>query len=215
MECEASRAARGKFRNKVVSLAKENKNKEPQNKDKYYFQGENFYVNGQLQEDVVTPPTYTDIIDAIVNKQAELADIHLFESVLPLTQDGNSFTAYFARVTNLQEVRLAYIKVYKKHAEAASVMMAYKLTAMTHGSCNDNEYNTGFKLLKLLHARKLHNAVIFIAHHSTGQHLGAACFQLIQDTASALLNGRIHRWATTCIPDHIAVYTWLGSLQPR
>ena len=66
-------------------------------------------------------------------------------------------------------------------------MMAYKL-ANAQGSCDDDEYNMGFKLLKLLQNKKIKHAAIFMARYSRGQHLGAAQFQVVTEVATKLID---------------------------
>ena len=54
VECEATKATKSKYKGKVRNLVQDNKAK--MKKDTFYFQGENFYVNGELQQDAITPP---------------------------------------------------------------------------------------------------------------------------------------------------------------
>ena len=167
-------------------MIKSNKDKTDKDKDKFYFQGENFVVNGILQQDEITPPTFSDISDALRNNSEKLVSLSLFESTSPNVQEGNTFKAYFVRTRFIEVVRLAYSKVFIENPDASSIMMAYKLNS-GQGSCDDSEFNTGYRLLRLLQAKQLKNAAIFVVRHSTGQHLGPARFDHIVTTASTLI----------------------------
>ena len=54
VECEATKATKSRYRNKVQALLKNNKDNNTT--DKYSIQGEDFFINGALQKDAVTPP---------------------------------------------------------------------------------------------------------------------------------------------------------------
>ena len=167
-------------------MLKSNKDKSDKEKDKFYFQGENFLVNGILQQDEITPLPYSEISDVLCNSSERLASLSLFESTSPNIQEGNTFKAYFIHNQFSDVVRLAYTKVFIENPDAPSIMMAYKLNSV-QGSCEDSEFNTGCKLLCLLHAKKLKNAAIFVVCHSTGQHLVPAHFDHIVTTATTLI----------------------------
>ena len=156
-------------------------------KDKFYTQGENFFINGQLQEDQIMPPSFADIANAVYNDSESLDALEVKQSSVPLSKPGNRFTAYLVKTHCMEQIHLAYIKVCMQEPDAASVMMAYKLNNQ-QGSCDDGEYNTGYKLLKLIQSRKLRNVAVFVARQSKGQHLGVERFKCVTDVATALLN---------------------------
>ena len=106
---------------------------------------------------------------------------------MPHVKNNNKFIAYFIHTRCIDIVKLTYTKVYVEQPGASSVMMAYKL-ANAQGSCDDGEYNMGFKLLKLLQNKKIKHAVIFVARYSRGQHLGAARFQVLTEVATKLID---------------------------
>ena len=103
-------------------------------------------------------------------------------------ENGSTFTAFLVPVNRLDSVRLAYCKVYAEVPDASSVMMAFRIGGNVHGSCDDGEYNTGYRLLHLLQTKKVKHAAIFVARHYEGQHLGFTRFQYITDTAAKLIN---------------------------
>ena len=141
VECEAMKATKSKHKARVHSLVLDNKSKTK--KDQFYFEGENFYVNGELQVDKVTPPSFSELSHILHNQADELSDLQLYQSDLPKSKDGNQFNAYLVKTRNIETIRLAYAKVYLDKPHASSVMMAYKLNS-SQGSCDDGEYNTGY-----------------------------------------------------------------------
>ena len=185
VECEATKATKGKYRNKVQSLLKGNRDNNTN--DKFYFQGDEFFINGTLQEDTITAPTFAEVADTLRTRKEELDALQLHRSEVPHVQNNNKFIAYFIRTRRIDIIRLAYTRVYVEQPSASSVMMAYKL-ANTQGSCDDGEYNMGFKLLRLLQNKKIKHAAIFVARYSHGQHLGAARFQVVTEVAAKLID---------------------------
>ena len=186
VECEATKATKSRYRNKVQALIKNNKDNNAT--EKYSIQGEDFFINGALQKDAVTPPTFAEVAIAIASQQEELNELRLLRSATPQVENGSTFTAFLVPVNRLDSVRLAYWKVYAEVPDASSVMMAFHIGGNVHGSCDDGEYNTGYHLLHLLQTKKVKHASIFVARHYEGQHLGFAQFQYITDTAAQLIN---------------------------
>ena len=187
VECEATKATKNKYRNKVQALLKNNKDNNAT--DKYSIQGEDFFINSALQKDAVTPPPmFAEVATAITTQQTELNELRLLRSATPQVENGSTFTAFLVPAWRLDSVKLAYCKVYAEVPDASSVMMAFCTGGNVHGSCNDGEYNTGYHLLHLLQTKKVKNVAIFVARHYKGQHLGFAWFQYITDTASKLIN---------------------------
>ena len=185
VECEATKATKGKYRNKVQSLLKGNR--DTNTNDKFYFQGDEFFINGTLQEDTIMAPTFAEVADTLRTRKEELDALQLHRSEVPHVQNNNKFIAYFIHTRRIDIIRLAYTRVYVEQPSASSVMMAYKL-ANTQGSCDDGEYNMGFKLLRLLQNKKIKHAAIFMARYSRGQHLGAARFQVVTEVAAKLID---------------------------
>ena len=133
------------------------------------------------------PPTYAEIAHAVTHEADGLEALNVQRSVVPLNKNGNQFIAYLVKTRHIESIRLAYTKVCLSEPDAASIMMAYKLNNQ-QGSCDDGEYNTGYKLLKLIQAKKQRNMAVFVARKSSGQHLGQARFKYITDVASALMD---------------------------
>ena len=161
VECEATKAAKSKHKQRVRHMAIANKNKDAKDKDKFYFYGEDFIVNGVLQEDEVSAPSYDEIIQALFSQKADLDALQLHWSDTTIRAEGNEFVAYMAHVHNMQAVKLAYIKVCLSEVQAASIMMAYKC-GPSQGSCDDSEYNTGYKLLHLLQSKNINDGAVWL-----------------------------------------------------
>ena len=87
----------------------------------------------------------------------------------PLNKDGNQFLTYAVCTKHLEVIHWAYIKVYAKHPDAGHVVMAYRL-AKQQGSCDDNEFKAGYKVLRVLQKKKLRGAAIFIVRQFTHAH---------------------------------------------
>ena len=122
----------------------------------------------------------------MLNEKKELDKIHLYNSGCPLERDGNSYHGYTVYTRSLDIVRLSYIKAVSLKPQASHIMMAYKV-GNQQGSCDDGEHKAGYKLLRLLHAQKEKNIVLFVARESSGQKLGAKQFEYILQVAEELL----------------------------
>ena len=87
VECEATKATKGKYRNKVQTLLKGNCDNNTN--DKFYFQGDEFFINGTLQEDTITAPTFAEVADTLRTRKDELDSLQLHRSEVPHVKNNN------------------------------------------------------------------------------------------------------------------------------
>ena len=163
------------------------KNEKEGRNDNFHFRGQQFFVNGVLQEDRLKPPTYTELNYSLLHEAHILNTIDLYEMERPLAKDGNEFFTFAVCTNRLEVVRWAYIKVYALHPEAACVPMAYKLPKI-QGLCDDDEHKVGYRLLRVLQRKKLRGAAVFVARKFTRAHhqLGAKRFQIFTTEAESM-----------------------------
>ena len=184
VECEAVRATKERYKKKIGELIKSNKENEKQ----VFFQvhGTEFLINGQLQQDIIWPPSYDVINTAMLNEKEELDKIHLYNSGCPLERDGNSFHGYTVYTLSLDIVRLSYIKAVSLKPQASHMMMAYKV-GNQQGSCDNGNTKLATNcFVDSTHKRKK-NIALFVARESSGQKLGAKQFKYILQVAEELL----------------------------
>ena len=187
INCEAVRASKEKYQPTIRTLISGNKNDGKH--DNFHFMGEDFYINGVLQHDGISVPTYAEINYALLHEKNILDSIQLYEMEEPFKERGNEFLTFAVRTNRLDVIRWAYIKIYADHADADHVLMGYRLNKF-EGSCDDGEYRGGPKLLRALHKKKLKNAAVFIVRKFTdGQHkLGPRRFKIFTQEAESMID---------------------------
>ena len=189
VECEAVKAAKEKHSARIKTILKDNETKKENNR--FHFHGNQFYVNGDLQVSAVSPPTFQEICDAIREVGPALDAIEVIKTEIPLVENNNQFRAFVVRVRRMEEIWLAYIRIYKEVPDAAHVLLAYKL-ASTQGTCDDGEHKGAYKILKLIQLYHLKHVAVFVSRRSNGQQLGPKRFQCIADVTKALLAPLAH-----------------------
>ena len=184
VECEATRATKEKVKHRIQKLVKGNK--EGKN-DKFYVRGTEFVVNGTLQKDFINTPTIEEINRSILQFSDSLDKLDMAQSTSPLMDEGNTFRAFLVRTKRMDILRLAYVKVFTLIPQARHVVMAYRVGKF-QGSCDDEEFKAGHKLLRVLISKSLKNAAIFVSRETSGQQLGPKRFEHIIAVATSLID---------------------------
>ena len=184
VECEAVKATKEKHKDRVAKIHKDNK--DFGKNDSYHFHGQQFFVNGKLVQDVFSPPSYDEVLTAMREETTALKTLDLHKTE-PYIKDDNTFRAYGINTRRMDVVRLAYIKVYMLNPTAGHVMMSYRI-GKHQGSCDDDEFKGGVRLLKVLQSQKFKNGAIFVTRHSQGRQLGSKRFDYISDVAKELID---------------------------
>ena len=109
------------------------------------------------------------------------------QSTSPLMDEGNTFRAFLVRTKRMDILRLAYVKVFTLIPQARHVVMAYRVGKF-QGSCDDEEFKAGHKLLRVLISKSLKNAAIFVSRETSGQQLGPKRFEHIVTVATSLID---------------------------
>lgn len=105
--------------------------------------------------------------------------------------DGSEFISYAAKVTTIEEVRIAYRKLRVKYADANHIMSAFRLNP-PNGPYNqeandDGEHAGGRTILNVLQESQSTNVAVFIIRFYGGRHLGATRFEIIRSLSQAAL----------------------------
>ena len=106
---EASKATKEKHHNDVQTIL--NGNREEGKNDTFHFQGLDFYINGKLQRDRITTPSFAEINHCMQNHRSALERLELVETDDATSMDGNEFFAYAVRTKRFDVIKLAYVKV--------------------------------------------------------------------------------------------------------
>ena len=119
-------------------------------------------------------------------EEDEMVKMEKIEFTKELLQEekGSKFVAKSAQAHSLQQVREAYLKMRYDFPNADHIVMAYRVGDY-EGSCDDEEYFAGDKLLRLLISKNTKNVVTFVARKYGGVHLGPRRFVIYQKMVEA------------------------------
>lgn len=154
------------------------------------------YVNNQLHKEPVITPTTAEMLNMMPDDQRELLQGPELVHGDIFTLQGHSFIGTVAKVTSLNDVRVAYKKLLSKpqFIGAAHNFCAYTLfnpeTAQSQtGHQDDNEHGAGRFLSQVLQRRNEKNTVLFVTRRFlASSHLGAARFNTIEEAAISALD---------------------------
>lgn len=165
-------------------IEKAEEGKAEQDKSTFLVRNNKLYVNGQLQRKPLTPPAPTDLF-ANASERENMSKFK-FTSAQSKPTKGSQFTAYACVVEKMEDVRMAYKRLFRENPEADHISAAFSA-----GNCeayqDDGEFGAGFRLLNIIRSAKLLNVAIFMVQHYGGEHLGPIRFTLIKSTAEEAL----------------------------
>ena len=99
-----------KNRHKKTIQSTKNQGKHPRDKTYYRISGTNLHIKGKLVKDDIFPPSPSELFHYADGKDPYIKAIN-FSSSDTIKDAGSSFTGYATRVSSLQDVKLAYIKL--------------------------------------------------------------------------------------------------------
>ena len=183
---EAHRAIKDKYYNDIKKFREDNRNAEEGDpKTSFYFNGENFFVNGALVEEDIHPPTFRDMMSIDPSMQTRM-DAFEFASAGPKEIKESSFQGYAVNVSTLDDVELAYMRVRQKKRYADHIMLAYRIQegeSLKQGCAHDKEYYGDMEILKEIKRANAINIAVFVAREYGGIPLGQVRFEIIRELA--------------------------------
>lgn len=96
---------------------------------------------------------------------------------------GSEFMAAACHVQDINQVRLAYRKLFKRHPNADHIAAAYSVQGEI-GYQDDMEFGSGFRLANVIQAHNIGDIAVFIIRFYGGEHLGPARFSIMKDVAA-------------------------------
>ena len=182
---EAHRAIRDKHYKDIKSFKERNSaatNDEP--KISFFFNGEKFYVNGEIIEEDITPPTFRDMMAIDSTVQAKI-DALTFAMSSPKDFNESTFQGFAVNIQSLEDVQIAYMKVRQIRKFADHIMVAYRFedNGLKQGCAHDKEYYGDVEILNAIRKVKATNLAVFVAREYGGIPLGATRFEMIADVA--------------------------------
>lgn len=181
---EAIAEQKREFRQAIKEMKKAEEGKDEQDKSTFLVRNNKLYINGQLQRKQLMPPKPADLFSppSEIKKMEKIK----MKSVQSQPVKGSQFTAYACVVTSLNEVHLAYKKLFRENPEADHIMAACATQGM-EAYQDDGEFGAGFRLLYMIRESKLLDVAVFVVRHYGGEHLGPQRFTMIRETANEAL----------------------------
>ena len=104
---------------------------------------------------------------------------------------GSTFTGFAIEVNNIEDIRSAYLHFKVKYADAAHVIMAYRLPGVNKAYdkdfLDDGEHGSGRRILKHLIDSDITSRAVFVVRYFGNIYLGAKRFKYITETAQEAL----------------------------
>lgn len=155
-----------------------------ENKSRIQVINNKLYINGQLKRKRLLPPKPEDLFPG-VDELEKMNSIKFCEATKNPIK-GSEFKAMACVVNKMNDVHLAYKKVYRDYPSADHVAAAY-YTEGEGGYQDDSEFGSGYRLLNVIKDHKLGDVAVFLIRFYGGEHLGPQRFSVMKELASEAL----------------------------
>lgn len=154
-------------------------------KSKILVRNNNVYINGQLQRKLLKPPTVAQLFEIPDSDKEKMDKIKIkYTQTKPLKK--SEFLAAACMVSNMNQVHLAYRKLFLQFPGADHIMAGFSCDGK-EGYQDDSEFSAGFRILGVIRDSKFTNVAVFIIREYGGLHLGPARFTAIREMAEEAL----------------------------
>lgn len=170
---------------KIIKDKKDSEVHLPDNqKSSFLVRNGKVFINGQLQRKLLTPP----LVKQLFVGEEEQAKINAIKFCVEQAEPikGSTFTAYATTVSSMNELHLAYIKMFQNNPSADHIIAAYSCERQT-GFQDDSEFGSGYRVLQVLEQTGVGDIAVFITRDYGGEHLGPQRFQTMRDLADKVL----------------------------
>ena len=206
---EAHCAIKDKYYTDIKKFREDNRTAdEGEPKTSFYFNGEKFFVNGELVEEDIHPPTLRDMLSIDPSMQTRM-DAFQFVSAGPKELKDSTFQGFAVQISSLDEVDLAYMKVRQMKRYADHIMLAYRIQeseSLKQGCAHDKEYYGDVEILKEIKKANAINIAVFVAHEYGGIPLSQVRFEIIRELAKIAIENAEPSTVTEELTDPKRVY---------
>lgn len=154
-------------------------------KSKILVRNNNVYINGQLQRKLLKPPSVQQIFDISQEERVKMENIKI-KCTQPKPHKHSEFMGAACIVTSMNEVHLAYRKLFLKFPGADHIMAGF-LVEGKEGYQDDAEFSAGFRILNVIKDSRFSNIAVFVIREYGGFHLGPSRFTTIKELAEDAL----------------------------
>lgn len=165
-------------RREIQKLIKDKKDSEKhlpkQQKSNFLVRGGRVFINGQQKRKILNVP---DLRDLFVDSEEQL---NINKIKTKTVEDppirGSKFRAVAVNVPKLNDVHLAYMKMFQPYPQADHIVAAFA-TENEEGFQDNGEFGAGHRVLAVITDSKLYQAAVFVIREYGGQHLGPQHWQ--------------------------------------
>lgn len=175
---------RREFRQTMKEIKTLERDKEEQDKSTFLIRNSKLYINGQLKRKELLPPSPADLF-ACSSEIKKMKALKMLESKTKSAKSC-SFKAYACITEKMNDVHLAYKKLFRENPEADHIAAAFNAEG-TEGYQDDSEFGSGFRLLYTIRDSRLLNVAVFVVRHYGGEHLGPQRFAVMKELAEEAL----------------------------
>lgn len=165
----------------IKTKREEEKSLDDSQKSKILVKNNKVYINGQLQRKLLKPPTVDQLFD-ISQEEKEKMDKIKLKFTQPKPAKSNEFMGAACIVESMNEVHLAYRKLFLKFPGADHIIAAFSCEGK-QGYQDDSEFSAGFRVLNVINDTRFSNLAVFIIRDYGGEHLGPTRFTIIKELA--------------------------------
>lgn len=172
------------IRQKIKQVQRLEQNKEDHQKSAFLVRNNKLYINGQLQRKKLFPPSVDQLF--VNDTEAKNMDKIKFVHSKPKSVSSSSFMAAACVVENMDQVHLAYKRLFRENPSADHISAA-TIIAGEHHYQDDSEFGAGYRILNVIRSSKLEGIAVFVVRLYGGEHVGPARFNAIKEVAEEAL----------------------------
>lgn len=177
------------IRQVVKETKKLEEHKDPQQKSTILVRSNNLYINGQKHKKKLCPPTVPQLFPE--DEQKQINKIRFCSSETK-PESGSNFTAMVCSAKSMNEVCMAYSKLFQQNPAADHIAAAFAVERET-GYQDNGEFGSGFHLLECLKSTMLTDLAVFLICNYGGTHLGTRRFKIMKEVALEALDNYIKK----------------------
>ena len=154
------------------------------------FEKSKLKIKGEYYTPPIQPPKPEAILDLSVPRLEEVMKTPMVNGTT-YQKHNNRFIGYTVKVSDLQQVKDAYLKMRIAHPRARHIVCAYALENVENfeakNFCDDGEVSAGRVLLGLLEKLDLYGRAIFVVRYFGDNRIGPDRYNLMEAAALSAL----------------------------
>lgn len=171
-------------RQRIKQIQKLEESKSENEKSTFLIHNHKLYVNGQAQRKKLVPPLPCALFPGKTERD-KMASIQMKYSQSKSAQTS-SFSAAACTVESMNQVHLAYKRLFREFPEADHIVAAATCSGEEMHQ-DDSEFGAGYRILNMIRDYHLGNVAVFVIRHYGGEHVGPMRFAVMQEVAEEAL----------------------------